>query len=749
MSAGARVSVPRQWLALAIVAIVVVTASACSAGRAFRRGEASAQMGDWDAAVAYFTRAVQENPGRVDYKIALERAMLTASRAHVTRARKFEDQGELSAAALEYRKASEFDPSNRQAAAKMVQLERTIRDQIEAARPRPAIERMREQARAELAPPLLNPASDEPLQMQFIDASLRDIIDFIGSATGINVSYDQQFQDRQYSVQLADVTVDDALNQILSANQSFFKVVNARTIIVIPDTPQKRAQYEEQVIRTFYVSHADVQELAQLISTVIRVPQMAVQPMVAVNKTANSITIRATTAVAAVIERILEANDKPLAEVMIDVEILEVDRARVKQFGLELSQYAISGIFSPEVVPPADGTTPFFNLNTITRGVSTADFYLAVPAAVVRFLETDSQTRLIAKPQLRGQEGQQLTLNLGEDFPVPTTAFSPIATGGAAVNPLTSFNYRPVGIILEMTPRVTYEGEVILDLTIESSSVGTNVSVAGTELPRFLSRRVVTMLRLRDGESNLLAGLLQEEERRSMRGFPGVLSLPILRRLFSSTDDTISQTDIVILLTPRIIRTHELTQEDLSPIFIGTQQNIGLTGPPPLIASSPEAGPEAAGAGTPPVGDPAAPVGTTPTPTVPAGTTPLPTQPPGAGTAPRPGMPTPAVEPAPAEPPPAMPPEAEVPATAAVPGGAAILVTPPGLEFRIGGGPYTVPISVSGMSQMSTVTITLTYNPAVLWGCAASRRAASCARVGWPSPSRRASTRPQDVSTSC
>ena len=142
-----------------------------------------------------------------------------------------------------------------------------------------------------------------------------------------------------------------------------------------------------------------------------------------------------------------------------------------------------------------------------------------MPAAFVRFLETDSQTRFIAQPQLRGQEGQQLTLNLGEEIPVPTTAFTPIAGGGAAVNPLTSFNYRPVGVILEMTPRVTYEDEIILDLMVENSTLGANIDVAGTSLPTFQSRRVVTRLRLRDGETNLLAGLLREAERKTLRGF--------------------------------------------------------------------------------------------------------------------------------------------------------------------------------------------------------------------------------------
>ncbi len=216
-----------------------------------------------------------------------------------------------------------------------------------------------------------------------------------------------------------------------------------------------------------------------------------------------------------------------------------------------------------------------------------SDFYLAVPTAVVRFLETDSETKLIAKPQLRGAEGQKLTLNLGDDIPVPSTVFTPLATGGSNVNPLTSFNYRSVGVILEITPRVTFENEIILDLLVESSTLGRDVNIAGANLPSFGSRKVTTKLRLRDGESNLLAGLLREDERRSLRGIPGILRLPVIKQLFSSNDTSIAQTDIVMLLTPRLVRTHELTQQDVSPIYIGTQQNLGLGGPPPLIAAPP------------------------------------------------------------------------------------------------------------------------------------------------------------------
>ena len=210
---------------------------------------------------------------------------------------------------------------------------------------------------------------------------------------------------------------------------------------------------------------------------------------------------------------------------------------------------------------------------------------------MIRFLEQDTHNRLVAQPQIRGQEGAELELNLGQDIPVPTTAFTPLAAGGASFNPLTSFQYRPVGVILRMTPRVTYENEIILDLEVENSTLGASILVAGQSLPTFGSRKVVTRLRLRDGESNLLAGLLSQEERQILKGFPGLLRLPILKQIFSANDESAQSTDIVMLLTPHIVRTHRLTQEDVGPIHIGTRNNPGVTGPPPRIAPRPAAGP--------------------------------------------------------------------------------------------------------------------------------------------------------------
>ena len=758
--------------AIAVVLTAVVLAG-CGASRAYTRGQRASHAQQWDEAVEYYRQALQGAPDKPEYKIALERAMQEAAGAHVARARAFEAAGQPDEALREYRKASEFDPSNRSIAARAAELDRELRERLEAARPRPPIEAMREQARKNSQEPVLNPSSKEPLNLRFSNTSLRDLLNFIGSSTGINVTYDRDFQDRSITVQLEGVTLNEALQQVMLSNQIFYKVLNERTIIIATDNTAKRQQYEEQVIKTFFISHADATELAQLVNTVILAPQMAIQPRIAANKTANTITVRAAAPVAEIIEQVIKINDKPRAEVIIDVQILEVSRERAKRFGLNLTDYALGGIFSPEQAPGGSSTTatggttttggatapsnvgspPVFNANTISTGVSAADFYLAVPAAIVRFLESDSQTKTVAKPQLRGTEGQKVTLNLGEEVPVPSTTFTPLAQGGAAANPLVSFTYRPIGVIVEMTPRVTYEGEIVLDLMLENSARGQDSTIAGQTLPAFASRKVTTRLRLRDGESNLLAGLLREDERRSLRGFPGILRLPLLQQLFADNDTNIRQTDIVMLLTPRIVRSHQLTTQDLSPIYIGTQANMAVGGPPPVFGGT-AAAPATAAPPAPPVAAPQIPAGTpmavpgsAATPQIPPGSSPIPgtttslfgtpipqpaPTPSGitsfpsleaiAAAAATPAVPAPVpatsagTPPPVAAPPPPQTARAGNPLTGAptAPAPAMVLVSPPTTDLRVGGGPYLVPISISGASRLSTVSLSLTFNPAVM-----------------------------------
>ena len=715
----------RRLIALVVLAALV---SGCAAGRSFRKGRESARTGDWDTAVQHYTEALQASPDNAEYKIELERAMQNAARDHITKARELEQKDQLDGALIEYRKAVEMDGSNRLAATRAAELERIIRDRIEKSRPRPPIERLRQQARTQ-GVPVLNPADRTPLKINFNNSSLRDILNFIGTTTGINIQFDAAYVDKAYTVTLDGIALEDALQQILSVNGFFYKVLNPTTIVIAQDNQAGHLKYDDLVMQVFYLSHADTQEVSQALNTMMRI-QAQVAPAIYPNKTSNTIAVRATASVVAVAERLIRALDKPRAEVVIEVQILEVNRNRAKSFGINLSDYALGLTFSPEAAPPNTSGTipptppPPFNLNTISQGISTSDFYLTVPTAFLRFLETDSRTKQLAKPQLRGAEGQELTLNLGDQIPVVSTVFGAAAAGGFANIPQSSFTYRDVGVNITMTPRVTYEGEIIIDLTVESSNLGPNISVAGQDVPSFGSRRVKTRLRLREGESNLLAGLLKDDQRKVISGMVGLMRVPGLRSLFGATSDEISQTDIVMLLTPHIVRTHELTVDDLAPMYIGTQQNVGLTGPPPLIQPPAE---EPAAAQVP--AQPPGPITTT-TPQFlpPPGGTPVP-----ATAVPPPGATVPPVTPT-TPPPPvgALPPTAtatpgapgavpprdpavpspDTPALPLIPA-AQITVTAP-QEFRTAGGPYTVPLAVANASRLSMITLTVTFNPAVL-----------------------------------
>jgi general secretion pathway protein D len=697
---------------LMLLVVSSTLAAGCAASRAFGRGESAARDGNWDNAVEHYRTAIQKDPNNPEYRIAYERAMISASQGHLEAARIAEVRGQLDEALREYRRASEFDPPNRQLAGKVLEVERTLRDQIEAQRNPRSIQTLREASRQTGPPPLFN-FNTVVAPLRFTQASVRDILSAIAKGAGINITYDSTYQDRVYSVESSDITVEQALNQIVTANQLFYKVLDPKTIIVIPDNAQKRAQYEEQLVQNFFISHGDPLEIAQMLNQVIRpVGGQQLAPTIAPNKTAGIITVRATTAMMAIIERMIEASDKPRAEVIVDVQILEVNRNRARQFGLDLGSYSINAVFSPEADPRTTSTTGDaagtsslnsrpFNLNTITRGVSPNDFYLAVPSAVVRFLETDTETKLMAKPQLRGAEGVPLAVALGEDIPVPSTTFTPVAAGGANSQPLTSFGYRPVGINVKMTAHVSYENDIRLELEVESSTLGAGVTIAGQDLPSFGSRKVNTTLRLREGETSLLAGLLREDQRKVLSGIPGIMRLPIIKQLFSANETNATQTDIIMLLTPRIVRTHELTPQDIAPIRIGTQANLGLSGPPPLLAP-PGAAAAPAGVAAAPGPAPVA----APAPGAPAAAQGIQPAPPPAPAA------LPTAPPSPVPGPPGGPTGGPVGTVAGPAAGQIVVSAPP--EFRMSGGPYTVPISVTGASQISSVSLTVTYNPAVL-----------------------------------
>jgi general secretion pathway protein D len=258
---------------------------------------------------------------------------------------------------------------------------------------------------------------------------------------------------------------------------------------------------------------------------------------------------------------LIAAIDKARPEVVIDVELLEFDRTRLKEYGLKLASPGSAGIDGAADVNRSDLT-----LSDLGDLTSSDIFLTNLPGLFYRLLKTDSNTRTLANTQLRTSEGMPAQARFGERVPVPVTTFTPFATGGVSQQPITSYNYENIGVNIDITPRTHHDGAVSLSLKIAVSSIS-GAGFGG--LPTFGNREISTVIRLKDGETNLLAGLIRDDERRVMSGVPGLSDLPILGRLFAQNRRQTQETDIVLTLTPRIIRVLEITEEDLRPFRVG------------------------------------------------------------------------------------------------------------------------------------------------------------------------------------
>ena len=372
------------------------------------------------------------------------------------------------------------------------------------------------------------------------------------------MTFDPSFQDSIVTLDLQEVGFDQALAALAAAGHTFHRVVDAKVLNVVPDTPSKRREFEQQVVKTLFLSNADLKETIDLLRVVLGARRIA--PVAG----SNALTISDTPDKVAAAERIVEIVDKRRAEIVVEVRILEVSRNRLKEYGV----YLTSGLDAQGIEGIASGIFPDPRVTNLTQHPYDKDNLVvtSLPGAVLRLLETDSSTRLLANPQLRISEGQTAQARFGDQVPVPVTTFTQIATGGLPQQPITSYEYKNVGVNIDMTPRVHHDGEVTLTLKLDISAVG---APGYQGLPTFNSRTVNSTIRLRDGETNLLAGLILDNERRGLTGLPGVASVPFIGRLFARNKDESQQTDIVMTLTPHVIRRSDIGEGDLRSFLVG------------------------------------------------------------------------------------------------------------------------------------------------------------------------------------
>jgi general secretion pathway protein D len=545
---------------------LAVALSACASTNAYKSGLAAERIDDYDTAVVEYTKALRERPDDLTVRKSLERAKLRASDVHYTRARRFASTGKLEEAVVEFQIAGELNPANGDIQDELRAARTKLRAKVQVTREgRTQLETLIESSR-NLAPPGLDLPPDVKLpdSLVFRDASARDVFITIGRFSGTNVIFDPAYRDATLSIELRGTALEDALTAVSTSTRNFFKVTAPRTVTIVPDTAAKRREYEEEVIRTFYLGNADLKETLDLLRIVVDNRRIA--PVTATN----AITIKDTPERVGAAARVISAIDKARAEVVIDVELLEVDRTRLRELGMQIASPGSAGISgSVSVNPPSVGdTTPPLTLNSLLNLTSSDVFLSSLPNLYYRLVKSDTSTRALANPQLRTSEGLPAQARFGERVPVPVTTFAPIAQGGVNQQPITSYNYENIGVNIDITPRIHHNDDVSLALKVEIS----NISGTGFgDLPTFGNRSITTTIRLRDGETNMLAGLIRDDERRTLAGVPGLSDLPLIGRLFAYNKYEAQESDIILVLTPHIVRVLELTENDLRPFRVGRE----------------------------------------------------------------------------------------------------------------------------------------------------------------------------------
>ncbi len=542
-----------------VLALVLAGLAGCATFTESYKSGNRAEIGkNYEAAIRFYEQAVIENPGEGVYRLALLRAKASAALLEIQRARALQADGKKDEAAAAYRKALSYDPLNRIAAGELRYL----------AAPAPPEPKPEAAAEAAYEPPVKLKVTEEKLRLKFNEASLKSIFGTLGKSAGINFLYDEQFRDLPLTVDLTDRTFEQAVSFLCLASRNFSRVVDDRTVVIVPDQPMKRLQYELNAVRTFYLSNINAADIQNSLAMMIRTQFKA--PSLIVDKTLNSITIRDTPAVVALAEKLLRSWDKARPEILVDLEIMEVSRIKLRNLGVDLSAKNL-GLRYNDGSTLSESGTGWFNLKGLKLGDS-ANYDISLPLAFLQFLESDSNTKIIAQPRIRGIGGEEIKYFAGQKVPIPQATFSPIAAGGVSTQPIVNYNLQDIGIDIKLKPRVHTEKEVTLEIEIEISSIG-GAGIA--DIPIINTRKIKNQLRLKDGETNLLAGLLRDEERKSVKGIAGLKNVPILGSLFSNTDTQIEQTDVILVITPYIIRGLELAPEDEKLLWIDVE---GMSG---------------------------------------------------------------------------------------------------------------------------------------------------------------------------
>jgi general secretion pathway protein D len=578
----------RPAFLLSLVALLTLPALADKAKDLYNKGQDAEAREHYEEAYNLFKQAYDLKPKDLRYRAAFDRVRFEAAASIVHHGQQLREAGKLEDAVAEFQKALTIDPSLFIAKQELNRTVKMINDQRnpppQAAGPPASLEKRAHEAPG---PVELAPISNIPITVKLTDKS-DTVYRTIGQLAGINVLFDPDYTPRPIKVELNGVTLEDALEITALESKTFWRPVTTNTIFVATDNPAKRKELEQSVLKTFYLTNlsqpTELQDVVNAIRAVLdvqRVQQLLSQ---------NALVVRGTPDQIALAEKLVEDLDKARPEVIVDIAVMQVSKARSRTLGLSPPTSATVTLQSNLNTTTTTGTTNSgaggtvtqstgsngINLNTLGN-LNATDFQVTIPSANLSALMSNSDTKLLQNPQIRALDGQKASLKIGDRVPVATGSFQP-GIGGVGINPLvnTQFQYLDVGVNIDITPHVHANGEITLKILMDVSAVTGQQNIGGISQPIIGQRKIEHEIRLKDGEANLLGGIMEDQQTKSLSGIPGLAQIPILKYLFSQTTQDHSENEIVFAIVPHIIRGTDVNEMNQRAIDIGTSTTIEL-----------------------------------------------------------------------------------------------------------------------------------------------------------------------------
>lgn len=593
-----------RYFGIIVFTIVLLSMHGCVYDdHLLKEGKQYAAQGEWDKSVQSFQEAHNQNPSDKEIRLLLYRSKREASRLHLTSGEIYLKKNQFDHAIKEFQTAIAFDPSNIRAeslieqakawkesdhyqkkgenlfkSGKYTQARESFQKALEL---NPSNEKasfaLSHYQKKEERPPLYRLKMDRktPVSLKFKNTPILNVFEVLTRLTGVNFIFDKDVQETKVTIFITDVSFDEFLDIFLRTNKLAAQVVNEKTLVIYPDNPQKAGEYQNLQIRTFYLAHLDVKQAVGLLSKILKSKDLIA------NEKLNAVVIRGPRELIEVASKIIEANDRPSSEVTLSVEILEVTRTKEQTLGLEIDPAAVS-------IQLGEPAFDFYNSDSTSAGfraagagslysldrVAPENILFSLPTATLNLLKQDGDTKTLANPQIRVKNTEKAKIHIGERVPLRTNRR--VDTTGAVT---TDFQYQDVGVKLDVQPVINVHDEITLDLTLEVSTLGDNVGTQADPQYSIRTRTAKSVLSVRPGETVIIGGLINDEERRTIRKIPLLGDIPAVGYLFSSraTDDT--QTDIIMAITPVIARSQEIPDPGIAEIWSGREKDFSLREP--------------------------------------------------------------------------------------------------------------------------------------------------------------------------